>query len=102
MIRVIRPGGFIFLSTPNPYRLRELHSRRWLGDYRRRRGYPWSCRPRQLRKMVSPCKLVPTENVVARQAAKKLGLPGEWIPGWACSVLSLLLPWQKILARKPA
>ncbi len=102
MIRVIRPGGFIFLSTPSPYRLRELHSRRWLGDYRHRRGYPWACTPRQLRKIVSPCKRIPIQKVVARQAAKKLGLPGEWIPDSACSILSSLLPWQKILARKPA
>jgi ubiquinone/menaquinone biosynthesis C-methylase UbiE len=102
IIRVVRPGGFIFLSTPSPYRLRELHSGRWLGDYRRRRGYPWSSTPRQLRKMLSPCRLIPIGSVVMRQAAKKLQLPHERIPGLACSILSFLLPWQKVLARKPA
>jgi hypothetical protein len=52
--------------------------------------------------MLSPCELVPIESFVVRQAVKKrLTIGGKWLPGWLCSGLVSLLPWQKMLAQKP-
>ena len=55
MKRVVRPGGHVFLATPSPLRLRELHSRRWFGDFVRRAGYPWATPPWDIR--ASPRRL---------------------------------------------
>lgn len=38
--RVVKPGGHVFVATPNPWQPRELHSRRFLGHFRRREGFP--------------------------------------------------------------
>jgi ubiquinone/menaquinone biosynthesis C-methylase UbiE len=101
MIRVTKPGGFIFLATPNPYRMRNIHSRRLFGDWHRRQGFPWACTRRQLVRMVRPCVTVPVQTFVVHQAAAKLGLPYWPFPSWLSAIIALLLPWQKILVRKP-
>lgn len=47
LARVTRPGGFVYLATPRLW-FREYHSRRWLGDFRRAPGHPWSSRASEL------------------------------------------------------
>ena len=74
MKRLVRPGGHVFVATPNPFRARELHSRRWLGDALRREGYPWAPSPWALRALFAGCERVPIEGVdgVARARTHRL------------------------------
>jgi SAM-dependent methyltransferase len=100
MERVTRPGGFIYVSTPSPWRLRELHSRRILGHLRRRAGYPWSSSARFIRRAFASSDALPTERftlaaVLGRLGLGRLGprlLPARLLAGW--------LPWQKHLMRR--
>jgi len=94
MLRVTRRGGHVYLATPSPLRLREYHSRRLLGDWRQRRGYPWSSRASSLREMFSGCKV---ESLSAERLRRH---PRLRRVGWAAPVLSWAMPWQRILARK--
>lgn len=73
----VRPGGHLFIATPRPG-LRELHSKRLLGDLRHAPGQPWS------------------------------SLPGElvrWADGWVRVALPIrerwFTRWQRLLVRKP-
>ncbi len=94
LLRVTRSGGHIYLATPSPLRLREYHSRRLLGDWRRRAGYPWSSSSVGLRRLFEGCE-------VESLAADRLrGHPRWHRIGWAAPVLGGLLPWQRVLAKK--
>jgi 2-polyprenyl-3-methyl-5-hydroxy-6-metoxy-1,4-benzoquinol methylase len=85
--RVVRPGGHVYLSTPNPYVLRELHSRRWLGNQRRRPDYPWASTRGDIAAGLDGCEAVSTDAYVARR--------------WRCpGVVARVLPWQKLLYRR--
>ena len=94
LLRVTRSGGHVYLATPSPLRLREYHSRRLLGDWRRRPGYPWSSSAVGLRRLFDGCE-------VESMAAERLrGHPRWHRIGWAAPVLGGLLPWQRVLAKK--
>lgn len=95
MLRVLRPGGHLYLATPNPLRLREYHSRRWLGDLRRSPGYPWSSSPTALRRMLRGCEVISLAPDRIRRHPRLRRL------GWAAPALAWVLPWQRLLARKP-
>ncbi len=97
--RVTRPGGYILLATPNPMRLRERHTKRILGDWRRREGYPWSSPPWRLLRMFHDCQFIPSQLHQLRHGLSKRGVPGRRFPSWL-GWLGWLLPWQKILVRK--
>lgn len=94
LLRVTRSGGHVYLATPSPLRLREFHSRRLLGDWRRRAGYPWSSSAVGLRRLFEGCE-------VESMAAERLRCHPRWHRiGWAAPVLGGLLPWQRVLAKK--
>lgn len=99
LVRVTKPGKYVLLITPNPFRLIDYHSHRLLGDWRRTEGYPWASPPWQLRRMFAGCDV---RFLRAEQIARGLesrSLPGSRIAP-LLSPLALFLNWQKILARK--
>jgi SAM-dependent methyltransferase len=101
MKRVARPGGHLFIATPNPLRLHDVHSRRWLGDFVRRAGYPWATLPWQLRGMVSDCENVPIDAWVVGRILEHTGAPPWLVPAVFAHAIMWTRPWQKILVRKP-
>ena len=101
MKRVVRPGGHVFLSTPNPFRLRDVHAKRWLGDFVRRDGYPWATPPWDLRKMVDDCENVSIAEWVLGRALQRIGLPPWLIPPPLARAVMWTQAWQKVLVRKP-
>jgi SAM-dependent methyltransferase len=100
MVRVTQPGGFIFLSTPNPFRLRELHSRRLFGSFRRREGFPWSSTPWRIRSMFGNCTPQLLHRFLMRDITSRLRIPGGGLLFPFSRLLGWMLPWQKILFRK--
>lgn len=94
-LRVLRPGGHLFLATPNPFRLHEYHSHRPLGDWRRTPGFPWSSPPWSLHRMFGRSDVVPLAAYRARRH------PGLRPLAWAAPVLQWAFPWQQYLIRKP-
>ncbi len=102
MKRVTRPGGYVFLSTPNPLRFRDLHARRWLGDVVRRDGYPWATPPWAFRALVADYQRVPIDAWLASRALERMGLPSRALPPFLAEALAWASTWQKLLVRKPA
>jgi SAM-dependent methyltransferase len=100
MKRVLRPGGHLFLATPNPLRLRDVHARRWLGDFIQRDGYPWATTPWRLRAMVADTERVPIDGWVVARAIERAGLPARLVPRGLAGFIALMKPWQKVLVRK--
>jgi ubiquinone/menaquinone biosynthesis C-methylase UbiE len=99
--RLTKRDGYIFLATPSPFRLRELHSRRWLGDYRHKEGFPWASSPRQIRKMFMNCSPMALHGHYHRMARERFGRPVTWLPASAISpLIAWLAPWQRFLFRK--
>lgn len=99
LLRVTKPGGYVLLITPNPFRVIDYHTKRLLGDWRRAGGYPWSSPPWQLKSMLSGCDIIPLGAHQVRHGLSKLGMPGDWFPE-RLGFLGYALPWQKVLARK--
>jgi len=97
--RVTRPGGYVFLATPTPLRLREFHSRRWLGHQIRRDGFPWSSSRRSVNKMFSRCDRIPIQRADVEQMAHRRELPAGLLAALA-PLFAPLLPWQKFLFRR--
>lgn len=95
--RVTRSGGHIFVATPNPWRLRELHTRRWFGDLRRRQGFPWASSPAAIQRMFDACDEVPIARDLASRLCARHGLPD---PGIASALVVAAMPWQKHLYRR--
>lgn len=99
LLRVTRPGGHVCLITPNPLRLRDYHTHRVLGDWRRTPGYPWASAPWELAAMFRGHDV---RFLLKEQLAH--GLAKRTVPGAAllarCAPLGWLLPWQKLLVRK--
>jgi SAM-dependent methyltransferase len=97
--RVTRPGGCVFISTPNPLRLHEYHSRKFLGDYFHRSGYPWATRPWEFSRLFSGWREIPVTKYWRRKLAERLGahLP---IPDLAIRAISWMAPWQNRLFHK--
>ncbi|MBN8481982.1 MAG: methyltransferase domain-containing protein, partial [Xanthomonadales bacterium] len=95
--RVTCRGGHVFVATPNPWRLRELHSRRWFGDLRHRDGFPWASSAPAIRRLFAGFDQVPTDRHVATALFARHRLPG---PGPVAPWVVATLPWQKHLFRK--
>ena len=99
LLRVTRKGGHVCLITPNPLRLRDYHTHRWLGDWRRTAGYPWASAPWELAGMFRGHE---ARFLLKEQLAH--GLARRTVPGASllsrCAPLGWLLPWQKLLVRK--
>lgn len=98
--RVTRPGGHVLLITPSPFRLRDYHTDRWLGDWRREDGYPWCSPPWQLEGLFASSDIVPVRAHQIEHGLRKRGLPLPWLPRPVASFMGYALPWQKVLARK--
>lgn len=97
--RVTRPGGCVFISTPNPLRLHEHHSRRFLGDYFHRSGYPWATGPWEFSRLFSGWQEIPVTKYWRRKLTERLGarLP---IPDPVVRAFSWIAPWQNRLFHK--
>jgi SAM-dependent methyltransferase len=97
--RVTRPGGCVFISTPNPLRLHEYHSRRFLGDYFHRPGYPWATRPWEFSRLFAGWQEIPVTKYWRRKLVQRLGarLP---IPDPLIRAISWIAPWQNRLFHK--
>jgi SAM-dependent methyltransferase len=97
--RVTRPRGYVFISTPNPLRLHEYHSRRFLGDYFHRSGYPWATRPWEFSRLFSGWQEIPVTKYHRRKLVERLGarLP---IPESVIRAISWIAPWQNRLFHK--
>jgi SAM-dependent methyltransferase len=94
ILRVVKCGGHVFLATPGPFRLREHHSRRVFGDWRRSRGYPWSSPPWSIRTMFADCEMIPLARHRLRRHKTLRSLD------WAAPALGWAFPWQQFLFRK--
>lgn len=99
MKRVTRPGGHVLVVTPSPFRLRDRHNRRLLGDLRRG-AHPWASTPRQLESMLDGFEVRWLRSWQLAQGLRKLGLPVAEVPE-RLGFLGLALPWQRVLGRKP-
>lgn len=98
--RVTRPGGHVVLITPSPFRLRDFHTERVLGDWRRADGYPWASPSWQLARMFTRSELIPARAHQVLHGLGKRGVPVQWLPERAAALLGWALPWQKIVARR--
>lgn len=100
LVRVTRPGGHVLLITPNPLRLRDYHTGRFFGDWRREGGFPWASPPWDLAKLLPDCDLLDVRAYQIENGLRRLGLSLRVPPRWA--FVGHALPWQKILVRKRA
>lgn len=98
--RVTKPGGYIFVATPSPWRLREFHSGRFLGHLLHRDGYPWASTPWAIRRMFHDCEPVQIGGFVMNDILRR-HLPKAQSLSVLSSLLVPYLPWQKHLYRKP-
>jgi SAM-dependent methyltransferase len=94
--RLVRPGGYLFIATPWP-RLREHHSRFWLGDMRRLDGIPWASPPWHTRRWGHGWERI---DVGGHLAARVRWLPARLHP-IASRVTPYIGAWQKLLFRRP-
>lgn len=94
ILRVARPGGHVFLATPSPFRFRNYHSGRALGDWRHTPGFPWSSTPWSVRRMFAGNELVPLARYRLLRHPRLKSL------GWAAPVLQWVFPWQQYLVRR--
>lgn len=86
----------VLLTTPNPlFRLREQHTRRWFGDFRRDPAFPWASTPRELGRLFHPFRRLP----LPQRVRDKVRLPA--LPGPLVCTLELLMPWQFALYVAP-
>jgi 2-polyprenyl-3-methyl-5-hydroxy-6-metoxy-1,4-benzoquinol methylase len=88
--RVARPGAHVYVSTPSPWYVRELHTGRLFGNQRRRDDKPWASSRRAITAAMSQCDVVSTDRWIVEQQLR-YPLP---------DITARLLPWQKLLFRK--
>lgn len=99
--RLARPGGYIYLSTPTPFQLRELHAKRWFGNQRRRNDSPWASSGGTILRSLGGCVSVDVKPWLLTQLLKQRGLPVP--PKFLITAATHALPlfaWQKFLLRK--
>jgi ubiquinone/menaquinone biosynthesis C-methylase UbiE len=97
--RVTRPRGYVFISTPNPLRLNEYHSGRFLGDYLHRPGYPWATSHWEFSRMFSGWQEISVTKYYRRKLAERLGAR-LLIPESVTRAISWIAPWQNRLFHK--
>jgi ubiquinone/menaquinone biosynthesis C-methylase UbiE len=91
LLRVLRPGGYLFLATPSPFRLRDYHSHRLFGDWRRTPGHPWATPPWVIARWLRGQERVPLAVYrVRRRRALRFAGPLAGLLQWA-------FPWQQWL-----
>lgn len=98
LCRVTRPGGYIYLATPCRWRLRELHTDRWLGNFLHHRDEPWASGSAFITRALDDCHPVNVRRWLAGELMRRLGR--HQLPAPVQSVLARLLrlaPWQKHL-----
>ena len=98
--RVTRPGGYVYLATPNPRRPSRVHKKWLIGDMIFRDGVPWSWPPSRMAAAFADCQIVPLARFRMREIFRKRGW-GAGLPDWMCRMLVGFVPWQKVLARVP-
>lgn len=98
--RVTRPGGYVYLATPNPVRLAWVHKTRWFGDSIFRKGVPWSWPRRSVAKAFAGCQIVSLARFRMGEIVRRRGWSAG-LPDWMCRIMVSIMPWQKILARMP-
>lgn len=93
--RVTRPGGHVYLATPNPLHVRELHSRRWFGNQRRAPGFPWASSAGEIARMMPGCAVesLSAERLRHHPHLRRLA--------WAAPLLARAAPWQRLLVAVP-
>jgi len=101
LVRVTKRGGHIALFTPSPFRWRQYHTDRLLGDFWPVEGYPWSSPPRQLRSMFEGCKVRFLGGEQIAHGLERRGLPAPAMIR-RLPAIPLLFPWQKVIATKLA
>lgn len=99
--RITRPGGHIYLSTPNPYRLRNVHDRRFLGDWRRKSGHPWASQAGFIQTLFADCEEVPIWDHLVKQRLSSCVRSNEHLPNIVVAAARAAAPWQKFLYRMP-
>ena len=97
--RVTRPRGYVFISTPNPLRLKEYHSGRFLGDYLHRPGYPWANRPWEFSRMFSDWREILATKYHRRKLTELVGSRVP-VPERVIRAISWIAPWQNRLFQK--
>jgi 2-polyprenyl-3-methyl-5-hydroxy-6-metoxy-1,4-benzoquinol methylase len=90
--RVVRPLGHIVLTTTNPRYPFELHSGRFMGNWRHRPGYPWASTSGWIRGQLPNCVFSPVDGRVA----DKFGIQ---LPRSICRLIEPWLPWQFFLGQ---
>lgn len=100
--RVVKPGGYLYVASPRRG-LREFHSRRIAGDFRRAPGMPWSSSVKSLRSWVAGWERIPVDALYA-----SIGLSRRrWGRGLARvpmigRVAGMARQWNRVLARRPS
>lgn len=99
--RLVAPGGYLYIATPWP-RLREHHSRFWLGDVRRTDGIPWASPPWRTARWGRGWERISVGEHLAERLARRLpGVPPRWIARTVGPLLPYAATWQKLLFRRP-
>lgn len=98
--RVTKPGGYVFLATPSPWRVHEFHSHRLFGHFRPRTGYPWSSTPSAICRAFGRCERIPVSAFVVRDILHRQQVPAAWLLSSLFPLVAVCLPWQKHLFRK--
>ena len=97
MQRVSKPGGWIYITTPNPLRVRELHGKRLFGNQWHRDGEAWASSSTRLRRYFRGWELRYPESAVREKLGDRFR-PLALLPS---ALVSLIDPWQRLLLRKP-
>jgi SAM-dependent methyltransferase len=96
--RMVRPGGTIVITTPNPFYPVELHSHRLFQNWRRELGYPWAPTQAWLRRQLKGCVF---HSYPERIADKLRGHFHVQVPLGLAGLVSPFLRWQFIVAQVP-
>jgi SAM-dependent methyltransferase len=83
---------YILITTPNPLpRIREQHTRRWLGDFRRSADHPWAFTPWELDRHFAGFD----RRSLAARVRDKLKVPS--LPESIARAAEWAMPWQVVL-----